>query len=254
MVKRSHMFNKIASISHILRSHSITTGKLVYNQYLPSLCALCKQYHRNQHAICTTCYALFIPLGPACHYCAIPMADKQSLICGACCVNKPEVNRVVASYQFEEPLRTLLHTFKYHQGLYLTSLFTDLMLKKFEPNDTQCLIPIPMHPKRLQQRGFNQAVILAKQLSKRLGLPCEINICKKIINTQPQAGLSKHLRASNLINAFTAKPLTYQHVTLVDDLFTTGNTANEIARTLKRRGVAHVDVWCCARTVADSNW
>jgi len=106
-----------------------------------------------------------------------------------------------------------------------------------------------MHPKRLKQRGFNQAAVLTQSLGKKLNLPYRLNSCQKIINTAPQARLNGEQRQTNLKQAFIAEKLPYQHVMLVDDLLTTGSTANELALTLKKVGVQRVDIWCCARAV-----
>lgn len=192
-------------------------------------------------------------MGPACRHCAIPIPDDHFLVCGPCGTKKPAIDSVLTAYRFEEPLRTLLHEFKYHEGLYLGTFLTDLMLHALptQPYETQCLIPVPMHPARLRQRGFNQAVELTKHLGRQLKLPYKLSHCQKIINTVPQAGLNADQRKKNLRHAFQAKRLPYQHVTLVDDLLTTGSTANELARTLKNQGVARVDLWCCARVVTD---
>jgi ComF family protein len=117
-------------------------------------------------------------------------------------------------------------------------------------HNPECLIPIPMHPKKLKQRGFNQAAILAKSLARRLKIPYDLNSCQKIINTDPQASMDGEKRQTNVRGTFSVKPLPYQHVTLIDDLLTTGSTANELARVLKKSGVQRVDIWCCARTVS----
>lgn len=216
---------------------------------LPALCPICRQYHRNQHAICQACMALLDPLGPACDLCAIPLPQPTPLICGACSVKPPDIDRVFTAYRFTEPLRTLLHAFKYEAALYLTSFLTTLMLEAIEGDyTTQCLIPVPLHSKRLQTRGFNQATILAKQLSMLIQKPYSLYSCNKILPTVAQASLPAKQRRSNLSHAFQAKSLPYQHITLIDDLFTTGATANELARTLKQTGVQRVDLWCCART------
>ncbi len=224
----------IASIAQMLR--------------LPTLCGLCNQYHAGKHGICTQCAAWLTPLGPACRYCALPLPDANFLVCGHCSRKKPDVDTVITAYCFDEPLRTLLHEFKYRKGLYLSTFLTSLMLDALPENyDTDCLIPVPMHPKRLRQRGFNQAAVLTKQLSRRLKLPCDLSYCRKIVNTTSQAGLNAQERATNLRHAFQAKPSSCQHVTLIDDLLTTGSTANELAAVLKRQGVSRVDLWCCAR-------
>ena len=121
-------------------------------------------------------------------------------------------------------------------------------LKK-NTRQAQCLIPVPIHPKKLKQRGFNQAVILTKLLAKQLNLPYDLNSCKKIKHTLPQANLDRKQRRNNLHQAFQVTPIPYQQVILIDDLLTTGSTANELACTLKKSGVTQVDVWCCARAV-----
>lgn len=216
---------------------------------LPSICAICNQYHRDQLAVCTACHELLEPVGPACRHCALPLPDSNFLVCGHCSKKKPYFDQAIAAYRFEEPLRTLLHEFKYHEGLYLCSFLASLILHSL-PQDAekpQCLLPVPMHPSRLRQRGFNQAAELTKQLGHALDLPYDLSRCKKIINTAPQAGLCAAQRRRNLRHAFQVKPLLYQHITLVDDLLTTGSTVNELARVLKQQGVSRVDVWCCAR-------
>ncbi|ARB92218.1 amidophosphoribosyltransferase [Legionella longbeachae] len=190
-------------------------------------------------------------LGPGCHHCAYPLPDTQFLVCGHCIKNPPSFDRAFIKYTFEEPLRTLLHQFKYHNGLYLTSFLSYLIFKSLssQVEMPQCLIPVPMHPQRIKRRGFNQAAILARSLAKKFKLPCDLFSCQKTLNTKPQAGLDEKQRKINLRSAFVTHQLPYQHVAIIDDLLTTGNTANELAYTLKKSGVKQVDVWCCARTI-----
>ncbi|KTC85909.1 MULTISPECIES: ComF family protein [Legionella] len=231
------MRQKIASITQMLR--------------LPSVCVLCYQYHRQPFAVCDSCLNLLKQIGPACRYCALPLPDDTFLSCGVCSKKKPAIDKTITAYLFEEPLRTLVHEFKYHEALYLVSFLARLMLNAL-PNgvlETQCLVPVPLHPKRLRQRGFNQAAELCKFLARKLALPYELNLCKKIIHTAPQASLNKKQRKQNLQNAFQSQLSPYQHITLVDDLLTTGSTANELALAFKQQGVAQVDLWCCARAV-----
>lgn len=225
----------IASITQLLR--------------LPAICELCNQYHTGHLAICDGCTRLLTPIGPSCGYCALPLPDAAFLVCGKCCQKKPYVDTVMTAYCFEEPLRTLLHEFKYREGLHLLSFLTTLMIHALpvEGYNSECLIPVPMHPSRLRQRGFNQAAELTKQLGRRLKMPWELSHCQKKVNTIPQAGLSAQARRKNLRHAFHVKSGSYQHITLVDDLMTTGSTANELARVLKNQGVKRVDLWCCAR-------
>ncbi|MBA2652357.1 MAG: ComF family protein [Tatlockia sp.] len=233
------MRQKIASITQMLR--------------LPSVCVLCQQYHSQPVAVCEPCISLFKQIGPACHYCAHPLPDEKFLVCGFCCKQKPFFDRTITSYVFEEPLRTLLHDFKYKEALYLRSFLVKLMLDGLANSgqtlQTECLVPVPLHSKRLRQRGFNQSAELCKLLAKKLKITCELNLSKKIINTQPQVNLESKQRRKNLRQAFQTKPSHYEHITLIDDLMTTGSTANELAKMFKQQGVKQVDLWCCARAV-----
>ncbi len=218
---------------------------------LPAICALCKQYYRGAEAVCHECIALFQRIESACCYCAYPLPDNDFPVCGHCSKEKPVFDQALIAYRYEEPLRGLIHQFKYHQNLYLASLFTRLIQDAVNTNQTlpQCLIPVPLHPKRMKERGFNQAAVLTRQLARRLHIPYKINACQKIKNTSPQVSLDYKQRKANLKHAFRAKPLKMRHVALIDDLLTTGSTANELAKTLKLAGVERVDVWCCARAV-----
>lgn len=114
-----------------------------------------------------------------------------------------------------------------------------------------CLIPVPLHKKRLQKRGFNQAALLAQALSKTLHQPCLLQAIQKIKNTQPQAALDAKRRLSNIKDTFKIKPVPYPEVILIDDLITTGSTANELAYQLKRQGIKRVSLWCIAKTCLD---
>jgi len=231
------MRHKILSITQRLR--------------LPAICALCNQYHHGKLAVCTECQKHLSPIKHACIHCALPLLDNIFLICGHCIKKKPHVDFVIAANKFEEPLRTLLHEFKYNEGLYLSSFFTSLILNAIptEAKTTECLIPVPLHNKRLRQRGFNQTALLAKELGRALKLPYNLTYCSKIINTAPQASLNADGRKANLKNSFHVKSNKYKHITLIDDLLTTGSTVNELAKTLKQQGVSRVDVWCCARAI-----
>lgn len=216
---------------------------------LPRSCFLCAQYHNDDDAVCHVCQQLLSPILYACTYCGRPLPESRFLTCGLCIQKKPNFDQTIAPYAFEEPLRTLLHEFKYRHGLYLRSFLAKLIMNHLPPHalDTECLIPVPMHPDKLRQRGFNQSVELVKYIGKSLRIPYHLQACQKIIPTMPQAGLSASERHRNLSNAFQAQALPYKRVTLIDDLMTTGSTANELAKILKKEGVEHVSIWCCAR-------
>ncbi len=218
---------------------------------LPSICILCKQFHKSSLAVCTACTDLLPTLESVCTYCAFPLPDNDYLICGYCIKKPPHFDSTTIGYRFEEPLRSLVHHFKYQNGLYLGAFLGQLIFNAWQkqPSYPQCLIPVPMHPKKLKSRGFNQTVILTRFLAKRMQLPYDLRSCQKTVNTTPQAELNGKKRSKNIQGAFTVKPLPYTHVALIDDLLTTGSTVNELAKLLKKSGVQQVDIWCCARTV-----
>jgi ComF family protein len=192
-----------------------------------------------------------IPLGPSCTQCGFPLSDNTYLICGYCIKNPPSFDSATIAYRFEEPLRSLLHRFKYREGLYLGSFLSQLIINAWQkqPTQPQCLIPVPMHPKKLKIRGFNQAAVLTRLFAKQLKIPYDLISCQKKINTQPQALLDGKKRTQNIKGAFSIKKIPYTHIALIDDLLTTGSTANELAQTLKKSGIETVELWCCARTV-----
>lgn len=220
---------------------------------LPSICTVCNQFHKGSMAVCTFCMKFMTPLGLRCKQCAYPLPQTNYLLCGQCIKKPPYFDNAYIGYQYNEPLRGLLHQFKYRNNLYLGSFLSHL-IRHTLPNITQdsptpCLIPIPMHPQKIKQRGFNQAAVLAKLLAKQLHVAYDLTNCKKIINTVPQASLNGEQRQKNLHLSFAVNSIPYSHVILIDDLLTTGSTANELAHMLKQAGVARVDISCCARAV-----
>lgn len=220
---------------------------------LPVICILCQQRISSnlKQAICTACYAYLPTLGPACLHCAQPLETAAYPFCGSCCRHKPVIAQVLTAYRFTEPLRTLIHAFKYQNALYLTTTIGQLMLHALPtPYHTECLIPVPLHIKRLRQRGYNQAALLAQYLATQIQQPCLLTVCEKTRHTLPQVDLDGNQRRTNLDKAFQAKPIHYRRVTIVDDLVTTGRTANELAKVLKQQGVEQIDLWCCAKAVS----
>ena len=110
-------------------------------------------------------------------------------------------------------------------------------------------MPVPLHPIRLKDRGFNQALELAKPIARHFNIPLDIKSCKRIKATATQSTLDKKVRKKNMRGAFElVRPLDCKYLVLIDDVVTTGTTVNELAKTLKANGVQRVDVWAIART------
>ena len=111
-----------------------------------------------------------------------------------------------------------------------------------------CIVPMPLHPNRYRERGFNQSIELARHLSKQLAIPLDLHSCVRNRDTAHQTSLPAKQRRKNMRKAFSIKKsLPFQHVAIVDDVLTTGASASALAQALKQNGVSRVDVWVCAR-------
>lgn len=115
------------------------------------------------------------------------------------------------------------------------------------------IIPAPLHRKRLRQRGFNQAIDLAKSVAKQLDINIDRKLCKRIKHTSAQITLHAKQRQRNVRNTFHIKPLNVDYVAIIDDVMTTTSTVNELCKCLRRQGVKKIDVWVVARPGAVPN-
>jgi ComF family protein len=133
----------------------------------------------------------------------------------------------------------------HHARMFAALLAT--RLAKVSPPD--CIIPIPLHPSRQRERGFNQAIEIARPLSQHMGCHLDIETCIRTQPTPPQSLLSGSQRRNNLRGAFAlTRPLQARHVALIDDVMTTGSTLNAVSNLLRHGGAKRIDVWVCART------
>lgn len=216
---------------------------------LPQACLLCGA--RAAHGLlCPACMA-DLPLHDTacCPQCAMP--THEGMHCGACIKRPPAFSRCCAAYTYAFPLDALIRHCKYGRELGITALFADsLGARLADWPAIDLVLPMPLHPKRLAQRGFNQAVEIARRLAPALGLPWRADACKRLRDTPPQAGLDLDARRGNLRGAFTcAMDLTGKRVALVDDVITSGSSLDELARMARRAGAAEVHAWVVARAL-----
>jgi ComF family protein len=126
-------------------------------------------------------------------------------------------------------------------------LFLHVYLKK-KALLPEVIIPMPLHPSRTRERGFNQSVEMGKILSKKLNIPLDTKSCQRIKKTKVQRLLSKKARTENMRKAFSvALRSSYRHVVILDDVFTTGASIDSLAKQLKQAGILKIEVWCIAR-------
>ena len=219
-------------------------------------CLLCDEVADTALPICTSCEADLPWLGGHCQICALPL-PSAGLTCGACLKKPPSFSQVEVPWRYAFPLDSLITRFKHHakwpMGRLLGELLSHHLQHAFDEGLARpdLLLPVPLANKRQRQRGFNQAQLLAQWLSPRLQLPLQPNWLRRTLDTPAQQQLDAATRKRNLRNAFALAPssqLSGLHVALVDDVLTTGATAESVARLLKRAGAARVDVYCLART------
>lgn len=186
---------------------------------------------------------------PACPVCALPTAGGAT--CGNCLKKPPAFDLTLAAFSYTFPVDALIHAYKYAGNLTLLDFLTEplIHLAAAQPRP-DLLIPMPLHPARLRERGFNQAHEIAKPVSGKLAIPLDGRACRRVIDTKPQAGLKFKHRARNLRGAFTCeRDLSGMNIALIDDVMTTGASLNELAKAVRARGAAQVSAWVVARTL-----
>ena len=216
-------------------------------QLLPRHCLLCDAPTAGGWA-CDGCACELPYLPPAqCAVCAVPLASAT--VCGACLRRPPAFDRLSAVFAYEFPVDALIHAFKYGGRLALAPALGEALAAAGAP-PADVLVPVPLASSRLRERGFNQALELARFVSRRHGIPLLPDACRRVADTPPQAALPWRERAKNVRRAFACdKPLSGLRVAVVDDVVTTGATLNEIARTLRTAGAARVVGRVLARTL-----
>jgi len=216
---------------------------------LPRDCVLCGGPGGNS-PLCPPCRRA-LPWLPAerCPVCAAPSAGNA--VCGTCLAEPPVFLRSCAALLYEFPVDALVQAFKYRGDLPLGDTLGQLLRDAVavEPR-ADAIIPMPLHPARLRERGFNQALELARRVGQALRLRVLARACVRLRDTPPQASLPWKERSGNIRGAFACEAdLTGKRIAIVDDVMTTGHTLNELARALKRAGAAEVYCWVVARAV-----
>ncbi|MCY1417239.1 comF family protein [compost metagenome] len=223
-------------------------------RHTPS-CLLCLA-PGSELPICTSCEAELPWLGGCCVICAIPL-PTHDLPCGDCLKRPPSFDRVEVPWRYAFPVDGLITRFKHQARWPLGRLLGELLSRHLDHAFSEglprphALLPVPLAAPRLRQRGFNQALMLARWLGDELQLPLQADWLRRVEDGPSQQGLDAAARRRNLHRVFALDEraeLRGLQLALVDDVLTTGTTAHFLARLLKRGGAARVDVYCMART------
>jgi ComF family protein len=221
--------------------------ELLSRGLLPHRCLVCGE-HGIGGDLCGPCRAALPWNRRACLRCGLPLAQAESA-CGQCLKNPPPFTGTRAALIYGFPLDRLLLRFKFHGDLAAGRLLSQLFCEALDDDELpQALIPVPLHRSRLRERGYDQALELAKAVARRTGVPLHRQSLRRIRGTARQSELGLAARQRNLRGAFAVAGVALpRHVALIDDVMTTGATLRECAKTLLRGGVERVDAWVIAR-------
>lgn len=221
---------------------------------LAPACLVCGLAVTQRGLLCQGCRSDLPPMPPACRRCALPLPPSASLATDVCstCLTGP-LNRVVAATAYAFPVDALVRQLKFSGRLPVAGVLGSLLLdtaRALPPGERpQALVPVPLHPARLRQRGYNQAERIAKPLSRALGIPLRTRELQRTRDTSAQSGHDLRERQMNLADAFAVVAPLPAHVAIVDDVMTSGSTLRAVAGTLAEAGVQRIDAWVVARTL-----
>ena len=243
----------------------------LFGALFPARCVVCQrtvEQGRIEHGIaphrssdiCTGCLDEMARNEHCCPRCAVPLAKDYSngdhsndVLCGRCIRQPPAFDYSYSLFRYEGSIVSLIHQLKFSQKIgharSLGALLAEASTVNVEKNGLpDGLLPVPLHRRRLRQRGFNQSTELARSLASRWSRPIMFDEVERERRTESQTGLNARQREKNIRGAFTmVGEITHDHVLIIDDVVTTGSTANELASMLKKAGVKRVGVLSVAR-------
>lgn len=222
---------------------------------LPAQCALCGI--GCPQVLCSPCRAQYLGLlRPRCRQCANPL-DDVALLCGRCVRHSPAYDATVTAFDYAAPVDQLLLQLKFGARLALAPLLAQLLHVTIKQQHAwqapQLLCPVPLGPARLAERGFNQALEIARPLARLLDVPLQPRLALRVRDTRAQSGVAPQERQANLAHAFAIAPeyaplLQGCHVGIVDDVMSSGHTVHALAAACKGAGAARVSILVVART------
>ncbi|GAB6267818.1 MAG: ComF family protein [Smithella sp.] len=206
-------------------------------------CSLCNdKINFIKGGICSICGTTF------------PDSPAENHLCGDCLKKRPYFSYARAVFSYEDIILSVIHQFKYKRnisiGEMMSSLMADFSFPDIDFTDYSLIIPVPLHIKRLRERGFNQSLILARAIGEKQQIPVNFSLLKRHKFTETQTGMHKAERKQNIKKAFEVsnkEKIAGKNIILVDDVYTTGATVNECAKTLIKAEARNVSVLTLAR-------
>jgi len=231
-------------------------AKLLLDFALPPRCAGCGEVGDEVGAFCPACWRQLEWLGNSgCQRCGMPLTGTEADECGRCLASPPKLDRIRAAVAYDDIPRSVALRLKYGRKVALARTMARYLAPLKGEWDEAILMPVPLHRWRLWGRGFNQSGLVAAELGRRWGLPVDQTALRRVRRTRPLKGLNHLQRRKAVAGAFkvaSSSKLNGQTVVLIDDVLTSGSTAEGCARALRRAGAGRVELICWARVVRPS--
>nr|WP_277622706.1 ComF family protein [Sphingomonas telluris] len=236
-----------------VRSTINTALKAVLDFALPPRCAGCGAIVADVHSFCGDCWSQVEFLGESgCMTCGMPLEATDAELCGVCVAKPPRIERTRSAVAYDELSRSIAIRLKYGRKVALARTMARFMAPLVRPEHDPVLVPVPLHRGRLWQRGFNQSLLVANEIARATGLRSEARLLRRTRSTPALKGMSIAQRRKTVAGAFAVDPaadLQGRTVVLVDDVLTTGSTANACAKVLKKAGAARIELVSWARVI-----
>lgn len=226
--------------------------KSIQQWLFPGICSLCGERVAANNNFCDACEASLPRLYNGCEQCAGPLAEASATQyrCGACQQHPPAFYRALAPFVYAAPIDRLIQDLKYQQRLETARLLGARLagyVASLNP-EIDVIMPVPLHAKRLRERGYNQSLEIARPVAEQLGLRLDYQSAQRTRATPPQTSLPPKARQRNVRNAFQVTgSFKGARVAVLDDVMTTGHTVNAFAACLKKAGATRIEAWVVAR-------
>jgi ComF family protein len=232
-------------------------GGFALDFVLPPRCPGCGVIVADLHSFCSDCWKLIEFLGDGgCEACGMPLQATDMSTCAVCLAQPPRIARTRAAVAYHDLSRGVAIRLKYGRKVALARTMARYMAPLIDTSADDCLlVPVPLHRSRLWWRGFNQAALVARELSRRLQIDADPFVLRRTKRTPPLKGMSPLQRRKAVAGAFRVADesrVAGKRIILVDDVLTTGSTAEACARMLRKAGAARVDLVSWARVVRPS--
>ena len=218
-------------------------------------CLICRIDEATELGMCDFCNTILPWISKIkyrCEKCQKELSTKETFICDICNAYHDDYNKIFTIFSYQEPIKKLLLDLKFRQKLayadFLGKILYQFVITNWYKHKSlpEILIPMPLHAKRLRNRGFNQAFELSRNIAKKITI--NHTACTRIKNTIKQTSLLKSNRNINIKHAFIADKLPYNHIAILDDVITTGSTVRSLCYAIRKHNASvTIDLWCIAR-------